>query len=157
MFMIFDFSQIQPFFQLLLAALLGGTVGLEREYRQKEAGFRTFALVSLGSCLFALIGINFTEAAVYPSVQIDLTRIIQAVAVGVGFIGAGSIIYRKFQVEGLTTAAALWAVAAIGIGVGIGLYRLSIFTTFLVIGILAVFRLIEERLFHQSSKSEHEG
>jgi len=155
--MFFDFSQFQPFFQLLLAALLGGTVGLEREYRRREAGFRTFALVCLGSCFFTLIGINFTEMSVYPLVQLDLTRIIQAVAVGVGFIGAGSIIYRKFQVEGLTTAAALWVVSAIGIGIGMGLYRLSIFATFLVIGILAVFRLIEEKFFPKSSKSGYEG
>lgn len=154
--MIFDFSQIQPFLQLFFAAFLGGLIGLEREYQRKEAGFKTFALVCLGSCLFTLIGVNFSKIGVYPLVQIDLTRIIQAVAVGVGFIGAGSIIYRKFQVEGLTTAAALWASSAIGVGVGIGLYHLSAFTAFLVIGILAIFRLIEEKFFGKSSKSGYE-
>lgn len=154
--MIFDFSQIHPFLQLFFAAFLGGLIGLEREYQRKEAGFKTFALVCLGSCLFTLIGVNFSKIGVYPLVQIDLTRIIQAVAVGVGFIGAGSIIYRKFQVEGLTTAAALWTSAAIGVGVGIGLYYLSAFTAFLVIGILAILRLIEEKFFGKSSKSGYE-
>jgi len=153
---IFDFSQIHPFLQLFFAAFLGGLIGLEREYQRKEAGFKTFALVCLGSCLFTLIGVNFSKIGVYPLVQIDLTRIIQAVAVGVGFIGAGSIIYRKFQVEGLTTAAALWTSAAIGVGVGIGLYYLSAFTAFLVIGILAILRLIEEKFFGKSSKSGYE-
>ena len=146
--------QLQLFLQLLLAALLGGVIGLEREYRRKEAGLKTFSLVSLGTCLFTVIGFNLSKLVSYPQFQLDPTRVIQAIAIGVGFIGAGLIIYRKFQVEGLTTAAGLWVAAAIGIGVGVQLYFLAIFATFLTLGILAGLRLIEERFLPKSPESE---
>lgn len=155
-FMIFDTSQIELFCQILLAALLGGIVGLEREYKRRAAGLRTFSLVCLGSCFFTLIAFNFTKIGVYPLIQIDLTRVIQAVAVGVGFIGAGLIIHRQGQVEGLTTAAGLWAVAAIGIAVGMGMYVLAVFVAFLSVLILAGFRIVEEKLFSKSSESKDE-
>ena len=141
------FLQIQLFWQLLLAAVLGGAIGLEREYKGREAGLKTFSLVSFGACLFTLVA-NYLAS----SSQADPARVVQAVAIGIGFIGSGVIIYRKAQVEGLTTAAGLWAVAAIGVGVGVKLYFLTILGTLLIIGILEAFRLIEEKFFSKSPK-----
>lgn len=148
--MFFDFSQLEPFLQILLAAFLGALIGLEREHKKKEAGLRTFSLVALGSCFFTAIATylsspvgNFANS----SIQIDPTRVIQAVAVGIGFIGSGLIIQHKAQVEGLTTAAALWATAAIGIGVGVKMYGLSVLGALLVIVILAIFKGLETKLF----------
>ncbi len=155
MFMSFDIFQLQPFLQLLLAAFLGALIGLEREYKRKEAGLKTFSLVSFGACFFTTVAVYISSQSHLASViQIDPTRVIQAVAIGIGFIGSGLIIHQKGQVEGLTTAAALWAVAAIGIGVGVKLYFLAILGTFLIVGILAGFRLIEERLFHKKPEED---
>lgn len=148
--MSFDIFQLQPFLQLLLAAFLGALIGLEREYKRKEAGLKTFALVSFGACFFTTVAVYLgSQSQLASAIRIDPTRVIQAVAIGIGFIGSGLIIHQRGQVEGLTTAAALWAVAAIGIGVGVKLYFLAILGAFLIVGILAGFRLIEERFFHK--------
>ena len=149
--MFFDFSQTEPFLQLLLAVILGALIGLEREYKRREAGLKTFSLVCLGSCFFTVLAFYISShASQFPSfVQVDPGRVIQAVAIGIGFIGSGLIIYHKFQVEGLTTAATLWVTASIGVGIGSGLYFLAIFGTLLAILILAGFRLLEEKIFHK--------
>ncbi len=141
--MIFSVLDFEPLLQILLSALLGGLIGLEREFQKREAGLRTFSLVALGSCLFTIIAIYLDHLGNY----VDPARIIQAVAIGIGFLGSGIIIYNKLQVEGLTTAAALWAVSAIGIGVGLGLYYFTILTTILVIIILAGIGEIEKKFF----------
>jgi len=135
--------QIEIILRLLLAVLLGGLVGLEREYKRKEAGLRTYALVSLGAALFTIVSIEFLKMGFGQ----DPIRVLQAVAIGIGFIGAGLIIYRQFYVEGLTTAAGVWVAAAIGVAAGGGLYLAAIFVTFLAIGILAGLRLFEEKIF----------
>lgn len=146
--MAFDFFQIEPFFQLFLAAFLGALIGFEREYKRKEAGLRTFALVALGTCFFTVTAIYFSSSAQFDSlIQIDPTRVIQAVAIGIGFLGSGLIIQRKAQIEGLTTAAALWATAAIGIGIGLGLYMLSIVGVLIMVIILVFFKGIEKKFF----------
>ena len=140
--------QIQIIFQLLLTAFLGGLVGLEREYKRKEAGLQTYSLVALGACLFTMISFElFNFFLAKSGVSFDPSRIIQAVAIGIGFIGAGVIFFRKSHIEGLTTAAGLWVVAAIGIAVGAKLYFLAIFTTLLAVGILAGLGKLEERIF----------
>ena len=131
---------LEHFLQLILAAVLGGLVGMEREHKRKEAGLRTYAMISLGSALFAIVAFANTDSG-------DPIRVVQAVAPGIGFIGAGVIIYRQFRVEGLTTAAGLWVTAGIGLAVGVGLYWTAIFVSFLMILILEGLRLIEERLF----------
>lgn len=140
--------QIRIIFQLMLAALLGGVVGLEREYKRKEAGLRTFSLVALGAAFFTIISFEiFDLFSIKPGITFDPGRIIQAVAIGIGFIGGGLIIYRQFRLEGLTTAASLWVAAAIGIAVGIQLYIPAIFVTFLTLGILAGLKLAEQKFF----------
>ncbi len=148
--MFFDFLELHLFFQVLLATLLGCLIGFEREYKKREAGLKTFSLVSLGACFFTVVATS-SWSNLGAFLQIDPVRVIQAVAIGIGFIGSGLIIQRKAQVEGLTTAAALWATAAIGIGVGVRLYFLSILGTLLTILILAGFRVIEERVFDKKA------
>lgn len=138
--------QIEPFLQILLAAVIGSVIGLEREFRRKEAGLRTYTMVCLGSTLFTLIG--FESVRAYSSiVNFDPSRIIGQIVLGIGFLGAGVIIFRKDHIEGLTTAAGLWVTAAIGSAIGLGLYSLALFTAFLSIAVLAGLRLVEERLF----------
>ncbi|MBR3079624.1 MAG: MgtC/SapB family protein, partial [Prevotella sp.] len=122
--------------RIFVAAILGGLIGLEREYRSKEAGFRTHFLVALGSALFMIVSAyGFSEIQMYEPQRWDLSRIAAQVVSGIGFIGAGTIIFRKSEnvVSGLTTAAGLWVVAAIGLACGGGMYMLSIASTLLVL------------------------
>mgnify|MGYP000287425707 FL=1 len=121
--------------RLFVAAMLGGVIGLEREYRAKEAGFRTHFLVALGSGLFMILSqFGFDDVlAHYEKVSLDPSRIASQVVTGIGFIGAGTIIFQKHVVRGLTTAAGLWVTSAIGMTAGAGMYVLSIATTVLVL------------------------
>ena len=121
--------------RLFVAAMLGGVIGLEREYRAKEAGFRTHFLVALGSGLFMILSQFGFEDVLghYEQVSLDPSRIASQVVTGIGFIGAGTIIFQKHVVRGLTTAAGLWVTSAIGMTAGAGMYVLSIATTVLVL------------------------
>lgn len=114
--------------RLMLALLLGGAIGIEREYRAKEAGFRTHFLVALGSALFCLVsqfgfGVDLK----------DSSRVAAQVVSGIGFLGAGTIIFQKNVVRGLTTAAGLWVTAAIGLACGTGMYLAAVLTTAMVL------------------------
>lgn len=141
--------EVQTIFQLILATIFGALIGLEREVKRKGAGFRTYSLVALGSCLFTLISFElFNFFTIKSGITFDPSRIIQAIAIGIGFIGGGVIFHQASGgIAGLTTAAGLWVAAAIGITVGIKLYSLAIFSTFLAILILAGFGLLEEKIF----------
>ena len=120
--------------RIFVAALLGGVIGLEREYRDKAAGFRTHFLVALGSALFMIISAyGFEGTLVTDSHRLDVSRIAAQVVTGIGFIGAGTIIFQKNAVRGLTTAAGVWVVAAIGLACGAGLYLLATAATVLVL------------------------
>ena len=128
--------------RIFVAALLGGVIGLEREYRAKEAGFRTHFLVALGSALFMIVSAyGFEDVVSLPSHQLDVSRVAAQVVSGIGFIGAGTIIFHKSEnaVRGLTTAAGVWVVAAIGLACGGGLYALAIAATVLVLAGLEAF------------------
>ncbi len=131
--------------QLLLATFLGALIGLEREIKKRGAGLQTYSLVTLGSCLFALIALSLGKLEI-----IDPSSIIMAIAIGMGFIGAGAIFRGETQIQGLTTAAGLWTTAAIGLAIGSGFYFLGLFSTFLVILILAGFGLLEEKMFKKA-------
>ena len=133
-------------FQLLLAIFLGALIGLEREWRKKEAGIRTFSLISFSTCLFMIVGLHlvtFSKLLGSVGVRVDPAIIIQGILVGIGFIGAGLIIQKEFHVEGLTTAAGLWATAGIGVLVGIGEYGLAVIGALLIVGVLAGLGYIE--------------
>lgn len=146
----------QIIIQLILATFLGALIGLERELKRKGAGLQTYSLVALGTCLFTVISLesfNFFINSI-PGINFDPSRIVQAVAVGIGFIGAGVIFHHQSGVMGLTTAAGLWVTSAIGIAVGIKLYFLSIIATLLTILILAGFGQIEEKCFKNERNRE---
>lgn len=139
-----DFAVIDP---LLIAALLGGIIGFERERSGKVAGLRTHSLVSLGAALLSIISIRIFE--MYPSVNGQFGfdyHLIANIIVGIGFIGAGTILKRENKIEGTTTAASLWVVAAIGIASGLGLYAEAFTATFIVYVILAGLWLVEKYL-----------
>jgi putative Mg2+ transporter-C (MgtC) family protein len=132
--------------RLLLAAILAGVLGFERESVGKAAGLRTHMLVSLGAALFVLVVTPLGAAG-------DVSRVIQGVAAGIGFIGAGSILKNvdRGQVTGLTTAASIWISAAIGVSAGIGAIWFSMVATAIAWIILAVI----ERLSHRPTSGEH--
>ena len=115
--------------RLVIAALAGGIIGFERKKVHKPAGIRTLMLVSIGAALFTIVSVEaFTDG--------DPSKIIAGIVTGIGFLGAGTIFRAENQVKGLTTAASMWAVAAIGITAGLGEYTLMVITTILVYFIL---------------------
>ena len=115
--------------RLFVAGILGAVVGLDREYRAKEAGYRTHFLVSLGSALIMVVSqYGFQDVILENSVSLDPSRVAAQVVSGIGFIGAGTIIIQKQFVRGLTTAAGIWATAGIGLAVGSGMYAATLLT-----------------------------
>ena len=120
--------------RLLLAGVLGAVIGLDREYRAKEAGFRTHFLVSLGSALFMIVSqYGFAGVLGEAGVGLDPSRVAAQIVSGIGFLGAGTIIFQKQFVRGLTTAAGMWATAGIGMAVGGGMYWLGVSATVLTL------------------------
>ncbi|HZA60718.1 MAG TPA: MgtC/SapB family protein [Actinomycetota bacterium] len=144
--------------RLVVAALLGGAVGLEREISDQPAGFRTHILVALGSCLFAIVSAFGFEAFLgdQPAqVRFDPSRIAAQIVSGIGFLGAGAILRYGATVRGLTTAASLWVVAAVGLAVALGAYLTGVVTT--AITVLALYGLKPvRRLLVRGLKAEHE-
>ncbi|MBI2552167.1 MgtC/SapB family protein [Candidatus Uhrbacteria bacterium] len=133
--------ELELFLRLFLAAVVGWLIGYEREVLGKAAGTRTFGLVALGSALFAIVSSEgFTEYIGESAA--DPTRVTSLIVSGIGFLGAGLIIFRGDKVEGLTTAAGLWAVAAVGMAFGRGLYTLGIFSAILILLLLYTSRWI---------------
>jgi putative Mg2+ transporter-C (MgtC) family protein len=138
--------------RLALAAALGGAVGVERELREREAGLRTHLLVALGSALFTIVsayGFHAFLSSGASVVRADPTRIAAQIVTGIGFLGAGAIIRQGFSVRGLTTAATLWVVAAIGLAVGAGYYSGALITTAIVLFSLYPLRLAAYRILHR--------
>lgn len=136
--------------RLLLSAILGGLIGLEREIHGRPAGFRTHLLVSLGSCLFTVVSIYFREIWGDSSgsgiAAADPGRIAAQVVTGIGFLGAGAIIREKASIRGLTTAACLWVVSAVGIACGVGLYLTALFVAAIAISSLLLLKKVEDSL-----------
>ncbi len=135
--------------RLGLAMLLGAVVGFEREWRSHEAGMRTNALVSLGSCLFTLLSAyGFLVLLRLPHIQLDPTRIASYIVAGIGFLGAGTIYFsrNRNRVKGLTTAATTWLVAAIGVACGAGLLEVALATTVLGLIVLIALHFVERLL-----------
>ena len=153
----FDPNQLRIIVQLILAVVLGCLMGLEREYVGKAAGARTFALVTLGATLFTILSKDVFLSFEWPAgTTYDPTRIAAGIIVGIGFLGAGLIIFRGIKIEGLTTAAGLWAAAAIGMAVGYEFYLTAIVATCLILLILAGMRKldIEERLTRRRDEEQ---
>jgi len=129
--------------QMCLALILGSLIGIQREARGRSAGARTYALVSGGSCLFTLLSIYaFGNNG-------DISRVASQIVTGIGFLGAGTILHKSDRVEGLTTAAGLWMVAAIGMSVGVGYYIIAIAVTILTLLVL----IIDDKKFIKNDSS----
>lgn len=141
--------------RLILAAVAGGLIGMEREFRGRQAGLRTNMLVCVGSCLAMIVSIH---AAYYQwpvssnfNITVDPSRIAYGVMTGVGFLGAGTIIQQRGEVRGLTTAAAIWCVAGLGLALGGGMYIVALETTLLIL--LALWLL--GKLEHFMPRTQH--
>ena len=134
-------------FALLLAALFGGMIGLERELSGKPAGFRTNLLICVGAALLTDLSVTVSAMGANPA-NADPARIAAQIVSGIGFLGAGTIIQARGSVVGLTTAATLWVVSAIGIAVGAGQYIEATGTTALVLVALLLLGKVESRLIY---------
>lgn len=155
--MIPDISIGEIALRLVVAAALSGLVGLEREWRERAAGLRTHMLVGVGSALFTLIsayGFNDFLIAGSNVVRADPSRIAAQIVTGIGFLGAGAIIRQGLSVRGLTTAATLWVVAAIGMASGVGYYWAAFVTTALVLVSLWPLRILAYRLSTRTRPEE---
>ncbi|TCL38175.1 putative Mg2+ transporter-C (MgtC) family protein [Anaerospora hongkongensis] len=130
--------------RLVLAVVLGGIIGFERQHRGKTAGLRTHILVCLGSCLTAVLSVNM-YAAVQGLTNADPARLGAQVISGIGFLGAGAIMKEGPTVKGLTTAASLWVVATVGLATGVGALTSAVATTVLIAIVLEVFPIIDRR------------
>lgn len=135
-------------FRLVLSVALGGLIGFERQMHRRTAGLRTNILVCLGSCLIMILS-QYIFDIYRDAVPVDPSRIAASIITGIGFLGAGAIIRErdKEAVRGLTTAACLWVVAAIGMAAGCGFYSAALVTTVFTLIVLFVLRHVESMLF----------
>ncbi|MDD5504917.1 MAG: MgtC/SapB family protein [Candidatus Omnitrophica bacterium] len=141
-------TELQMVLRLILSAVLGGIVGLEREINSKAAGFRTHTLVCIGSCLMMLTSMHIFDIYIGLT-DVDPARIAAQVVSGIGFLGAGTIIRSRVSIHGLTTAASIWSVAGVGLAVGSGLFIISFFATALIVVSLFILRKFQDKISHR--------
>lgn len=143
--------------RLFLAVIMGGLIGVEREYNKHPAGFRTHLLVCVGACLIMLLAMFGFQDYLQKNeqyVNFDPSRLAAYVVSGIGFLGAGTIIVQGYSVRGLTTAASIWVVAGIGLAVGVGMYFAAFFTTIIVILSLFFLNKLEDSVFRKKKEVE---
>ena len=148
---VYAVNQLNMVIKLIIALALGLVVGIEREFVGKEAGTKTYSLVTLGAALFTILSFDQN----FP----DPSRIIAQIITGIGFIGAGLIIFHENKIHGLTTAAGLWAMAGVGVAAGMGYYTLAVLSTLLILFILFVLRKLrlEERIHKMAGHGNDEN
>ena len=149
---------VEAMCRLLVAAVLGSLIGIEREIHGRSAGFRTQLLVALGSALAMVVSLHFARqfAGENPgilSLRIDPARMAYGVMGGIGFLGAGVIMRQETGVRGLTTAASLWCTAAVGLACGFGMYAVAVFATLLVVFTLMVLNRLDDRIPSRASRT----
>jgi len=138
--------------RLLLAAVFGGAIGFEREWRNRPAGLRTHILVCVAAATFAILTIEivhapmFTTDALKEAVKVDPIRVVEAVTAGVAFLAAGVVIFTRGQVHGLTTGAGMWLAGAIGVACGLGLWQVALLATLLALVVLGLLHVFETKL-----------
>lgn len=142
-----------PFFQMILAMILGAVLGAERTFAGKPAGVRTYGLVSMGSCLLIISSVLIDNQYIGLT-NFDPMRLAAGIVTGIGFIGAGVMIFKENKLEGLTTAAGLWVACGIGIAIGFKLFALSIFATFLTLFTFTILWFFEEK-FRKTFKRDN--
>jgi putative Mg2+ transporter-C (MgtC) family protein len=143
---------LESMLQIFLAAVLGGIIGMEREWRGRDAGLRTNMLIAMGSCLFTVISIN--GFPLQGSAAQDTARVAAQVVSGVGFLGAGAFIHTRGHTKGMTTAATIWMVAAIGMTVGVEAYGLAIFGGLITLFVLRFLQPISKTIAKRPEKQE---
>lgn len=144
------------FLKLVLAIVLGGIIGTERAIlAHQPAGTRTFGLVALGACLFTIVG-SYVNIAFLGVADVQPSYMASGIITGIGFLGAGMIIFRGDGVHGMTTAAGLWIAAAIGMTVGFGLYSVATFATLLALVMFTGMWYVENKFKHWFSEHSHE-
>ena len=136
-------SEIDLIIRLIIATIFGGIVGWERQADKKPAGLRTHMLVSLGSALFTIV--SFADFEAFRGLNIDPTRIAAGIVTGIGFLGAGAILQSKGEIKGLTTAASVWIVAAIGMTCGFGGFVLAGTASVITVIILYIMDIVERK------------
>jgi len=136
---------------LVVAMLLGGLIGLERAIADKRAGMRTYGLVSMGSALFILVARDVSQVS-QSLYDFDPLRVASQIVAGIGFLGAGLIIFHEKKLHGLTTAAGLWVAAGVGMAVGYDMYFLAVVASLLTVFIFSVMWLIEEKIEKKMAK-----
>ena len=136
---------IESFFKITLSIILGGIIGFERELKGKPAGLITLTLVCLGATMIAIL-----QGFIQPVG--DVTRLSAQVISGVGFIGGGTIIHNKGNVQGLTTAALLWIKACLGLIIGYGMFKLAFFCFICIVGVLVIMKHVEEKFIYNRRK-----
>lgn len=149
-------SEMQVILRLVCSVILGGFIGLERQVHRRSAGLRTHILVCLGSSLIMLTSLYLFD--IYKSqVPLDPGRIAAGVITGIGFLGAGAIIREREGIKGLTTAASLWVVAAIGLAAGCGFYSAALYSALLTLTALFFFRRLEAKILGKEEKKREGG
>jgi putative Mg2+ transporter-C (MgtC) family protein len=142
--------------RLLAAIGCGAVLGMEREWADKPAGLRTQMLVALGSATFIVMTLSFTgREGMGDAIRLDPTRVVQGIVGGIGFLGAGSIIQNRGGVRGLTTAATIWIVGALGIACGLGYYELAGIAAGYALLVLMVIGAIEKRINTRRGRNRH--
>ncbi|MFA5039574.1 MAG: MgtC/SapB family protein [Candidatus Omnitrophota bacterium] len=142
--------------RIFIAFILSSLIGLERQMARHEAGLRTHILVCVGSTLIMLTSLHVFDIYNSGAANVDPTRIAAGVITGIGFLGAGTILRSPQGIRGLTTASSLWVVAALGLSVGCGFFKVSFFVTFLVVLVLLFLRRIEHGLLKKGVEHGHE-
>ena len=140
---IFNLFEVELIARIILSIILSAIIGYEREITHKPAGFRTYMFIGMGSCLFTIASLYLFPSQFLES--IDVTRIAAGIETGTAFIGAGSIIARKGDITGVTTAASMWVVSAIGLMVGLGTYLIPIVTTIIAFTILRLGVIVDKK------------
>lgn len=147
--------------RLMLAALCGALIGFEREWRSRPAGLRTHMLVCVAAATFAVLTIEIVQApifhidAVKDSVKVDPIRVVEAVTAGIAFLAAGTIMFSRGEVHGLTTGAGMWLAGAIGLSAGLGFWQIAALGTVLVLVVLGLLHALEVKLELSEDKLEH--
>jgi putative Mg2+ transporter-C (MgtC) family protein len=144
--------------RLLLAALLGGLLGAERELDGQDAGFRTHVLLALGAALFGAVSVgafdDFVASSSDTNVRVDVTRVASYVAAGIGFLGGGAILKHRGTITGITTAASLWTTAAVGLAAGLGFWVGALTTALLAFLALRVLKPLSKWLEHRAGSTD---
>jgi len=143
-------SEVQIILRVLLGAVLGAVIGFERERDNQPAGLRTHMILVVGATLAMVLSVNLGYLFARPGTPADPARLAAQVISGIGFLGAGAILRYGFNVKGLTTATSLWTMAIVGMAVGAGYYLIGVFTTALMLVVLGLLNIIENRFVRKS-------